>query len=109
MSTPSAPVIYMMERGFVIVGRKIGDDGPFVILGDCACVRRWGTSKGIGQLAAEGPLRETILDPQPEGTCLRLSHCMEMIPCNPQRWESWQTTSSQQASGVTGKKIKAET
>ena len=55
-----APTIYIMNHFRVIVGRKISQEGPFVILGDCACVRRWGTSKGLGQLAAEGPQRETI-------------------------------------------------
>ena len=35
---------------------------PTVVLKDASVIRRWGTTKGLGQLI-NGPLKETVLDP----------------------------------------------
>ena len=43
-----------------------------VILTDARCIRRWGTTKGLGELV-NGPTRETALDPA--GT-VRMHHLM---------------------------------
>lgn len=53
--------IIIAQRGWVFVGREsvAGDE---VTLEDAKCIRRWGTSEGIGQLALEGPQKETKLD-----------------------------------------------
>lgn len=53
--------IVILPRGFVTVGR-VRMDGQFYIVEDGYTVRRWGTSGGLGQLAAEGPLANTVLD-----------------------------------------------
>ena len=59
---PSDRKIVVLQRGWVVVG-LVEEDGDKIVIHDAAVVRRWGTSKGLGELAAEGPLPETILDP----------------------------------------------
>ncbi len=55
-------VIAILDRGWVFVGRMTETPGS-VSLNNAACVRCWGTERGIGQLALNGPTRETKLDP----------------------------------------------
>lgn len=54
--------IVVLQRGWVAVGNytESGDEG---ILTDAKIIRRWGTAKGLGQLAANGPTGNTVLDP----------------------------------------------
>ena len=54
--------IVVLQRGWVVVG-LVEEDGDKIIIHDAAVVRRWGTSKGLGELAAKGPLPQTVLDP----------------------------------------------
>lgn len=53
--------IAILDRGWVFVGRVTESPGA-VSLTNAACVRRWGTTRGIGQLATEGPTKNTVLD-----------------------------------------------
>ena len=52
--------IVIAQRGFVFVGRYQRDD-EHVTLTDAAVIRRWGTTKGLGELR-DGPLADTVLD-----------------------------------------------
>lgn len=54
--------IVIADRGWIYVG-DIEDDGINCEIRNCSVIRRWGTNKGIGQLALEGPQKNTILDP----------------------------------------------
>lgn len=58
---PSDTRIVILQRGWVVVGRwhRDGDD---VTLTSASVIRRWGTSKGLGELV-NGPLSGTTLDP----------------------------------------------
>jgi hypothetical protein len=58
----TAPVtIAVLDRGWVFVGRLTrNDDG--IKLENAACIRRWGTTKGVGELALHGPQSSTSLD-----------------------------------------------
>lgn len=56
--------IAVLERGFVYVGDCEVEDG-FLVISNASCVRRWGTTKGLGELAMKGPLENTDLDPTP--------------------------------------------
>lgn len=61
-SLPSSNVkIVVLQRGWVVVG-SWQQEGPHVTLSHAAVVR-WGTSRGLGQLALEGPQTSTVLDP----------------------------------------------
>jgi hypothetical protein len=61
MTTPNPLQIAVLDRGFVYVGRCAVADG-FLTITDARCIRRWGTTNGLGQLAASGPTAKTILD-----------------------------------------------
>lgn len=58
-------VIAILDRGWIFVGRaEITDkNGGFLLLSNASCIRYWGTSRGIGELALEGPKSGTKLDP----------------------------------------------
>lgn len=53
--------IIVAKEGFVFVG-DVAREGDHVVIRRAKNVRRWGTSKGLGQLRG-GPLTNTVLDP----------------------------------------------
>ena len=59
-STDEGVNIVVLERGFVYVGyvRLAGD---FLYITQAKNIRRWGTSKGLGELS-NGPLSSTAID-----------------------------------------------
>ncbi len=54
-------VIAILDRGWVFIAR-VSESPSALELTNAACIRYWGTTKGIGQLALEGPQRETKID-----------------------------------------------
>ncbi len=54
--------IVVADRGWVYVGksRRIGD---VLLIDGARCIRVWGTTCGLGQLAEGGPTETTKLDP----------------------------------------------
>jgi hypothetical protein len=52
--------IVVLDRGFVYVG-KVADEGENIRITNCRNIRRWGTSKGLGELVG-GPTPATQLD-----------------------------------------------
>lgn len=83
--TDSTRKIVVCDRGFVFVG-LVSVDGETVVITECSCVRRWGTTKGIGELAECGPLKETKLDPQPT-TRVHQLQVVCMIDCKEEAWK----------------------
>lgn len=53
--------IAVLQRGWVVVGHY-KQDGEMCNLTHCAIIRNWGTTRGLGQIAKEGPTKSTILD-----------------------------------------------
>lgn len=53
--------ILVLQRGWVAVG-KFSQAGEQVTLENASVIRRWGTTKGLGELLT-GPTKETVLDP----------------------------------------------
>lgn len=53
--------IVILQRGWVMVGRykKTGDSCS---LDNAYVIRKWGTTKGLGELALSGPQSDTTLD-----------------------------------------------
>ena len=77
--TAERNAIVVCDRGFVLYGRiSIADN--YVTIRECCCIRRWGTSRGLGQLAIEGPQPETQLDPQPP-TRVHELQVVQIIDC----------------------------
>jgi uncharacterized FlgJ-related protein len=60
--TKSALQIVVIERGWVLVGR-VTEHPDTLVITNANVVRVWGTSKGLGELAAKGPRSSTVLDP----------------------------------------------
>ena len=53
--------IVVLDKGFVYVGTLV-TGAKFITIENAKCVRRWGTTNGLGQLAKEGPQSNTVLD-----------------------------------------------
>ena len=53
--------IVVLDRGFVYQG-NVTRAGDMVTIEKAKNIRRWGTTKGLGQLAAAGPQPNTVLD-----------------------------------------------
>lgn len=86
---PKAPnsslKIVVLDRGYVVMGNVSFQD-EYVVIDNCSCVRRWGTTKGLGQLASEGKQSETVLDAQPKTTVHKLQ-VVQMIDCEEKAWK----------------------
>jgi len=76
--------IAVLEHGFVYYGDVERDGDEIVIRGACT-VRRWGTTRGLGQLANEGPQPTTTLDPAGEVRAPRTS-LIHLIACSEAAW-----------------------
>lgn len=57
--------IAVLQRGWVYVG-EVSQNGDDYLLSNGACIRRWGTSKGLGEIAKAGPTANTELEPVPD-------------------------------------------
>lgn len=53
--------IVILQRGWVMVG-KLERSGSECKLHQASIIRYWGTTKGLGEIAASGPTSKTILD-----------------------------------------------
>lgn len=56
------PQIVILDRGFVYVG-DVAIENDWLVIRNARNVRRWGTTKGLGELAKNGPTTKTLLDP----------------------------------------------
>ena len=76
--------ILVVQSGWVFVGTMKRNES-LVTLSAAACIRKWGTSHGLGELALSGPLEETVLDPC--GTVeVPLHAVLFWIPVKSEKW-----------------------
>jgi len=54
--------IVVLQRGWALIGRY-NRNGDHCTLTNASVIRAWGTTKGLGELAKEGPQSSTELDP----------------------------------------------
>jgi hypothetical protein len=76
--------IVILQRGWVAVGRysRRGDECR---LDGASIVRVWGTTRGLPQIAAEGPTAKTVLDPSPPLRFHALT-VIATIDCDAAKW-----------------------
>ena len=86
MQTTPKLQIAVLSNGFVYVG-NCQVDGDRLTITDASNVRRWGTDRGMGQLAASGPQPNTKLDPTGTVTA-PVTALIHLIDCNADAWTS---------------------
>ena len=77
--------IVVLQRGWVVVG-EYSREGMECRVSRASVIRRWGTSKGLGELR-NGPLLDTVLDPIGELEHHRLTEVMT-VRVNAEKWEA---------------------
>lgn len=77
--------IVAVDNGFVFVGQTIVNE-DWVEMYDSANVRRYGTTKGLPQLASEGPQKETQLDPIAGLLKFPLGRLVFFMQCDDKQW-----------------------
>ena len=53
--------IVIADRAWIYVG-DVEHDGEWCTVTNARNIRRWGTDKGLGQIAENGPTSDTVLD-----------------------------------------------
>ena len=53
--------IVVCDRGFIYVGNVV-HDGDWCVISNARNIRYWGTTRGLGELAINGPTEKTKLD-----------------------------------------------
>ena len=84
MSHPETIRIVILQRGWVMVG-YFSQEGQNCRLDRAAVVRKWGTTHGLPEIAANGPTKETILDKSPTIRFHELT-VIAMIDCEESKW-----------------------
>lgn len=77
--------IVILQRGFVMVG-YFSQDGQNCKLENARNVRRWGTTKGLGEIAKGGPTSETVLDDYGVVKFHELT-IIQTIDCEASKWK----------------------
>lgn len=76
--------IVVLQRGWIVVG-NVTHEGDEVVVSESSVVRRWGTTRGIGEIAINGPTTSTILDPVGTVRAHKLAVVLT-IDCEPEKW-----------------------
>ena len=78
--------IVVLDKGFVYLGTLI-TGAKFITIDNAQCVRRWGTTNGLGELAQKGPQSNTVLDDACTVKAL-LCELKHFIICDGGAWEN---------------------
>ena len=78
--------IVILQRGWVYIGR-FSQEGDMCTLLDAYNIRRWGTDKGLGQLASEGKQENTKLDKTGKVT-FHILTSIALIDVNQELWKN---------------------
>lgn len=81
----SGPIkIVILQRGWVMVG-YFSQEGSKCRLDNAAIIRKWGTTKGLGEIADGGPTKDTVLDKTPPVEFHELT-IIATIQCRTEKW-----------------------
>jgi hypothetical protein len=79
--------IFVLPSGWVIVGNPTRNTDGTITVTNCKNVHRWGTDKGLGQIAMNGPTKTSVLNPYGTVTFPNAAGGFIMeIACNPSKW-----------------------
>jgi hypothetical protein len=78
--------IVILQRGWVMIGRYEYGEKKCKIY-NAMVIRSWGTTKGLGELAAEGPKESTRLDPTNGLVEFHPLTEVATIVCNEEKWK----------------------
>ncbi len=78
--------IVILQRGWVFVG-SLEKSGSNMKLKNAATIRVWGTSKGLGEIASDGPTSSTKLDKIKEEVSFHELTVIAMLKCEDSKWE----------------------
>ena len=77
--------ILVLNRGWIIIGRvKEEKNKTFIV--NASVIRNWGTTKGLGELAHDGKLNDTVLDKCPDIEVDTLNIVL-LMNCNENNWK----------------------
>lgn len=77
--------IVILQRGWCVIG-NLEKNGSNYSLFNGSVIRKWGTTKGLGEIAKNGPTTNTTLDPIPETIFHELT-TIAIIKCEKWAWE----------------------
>jgi hypothetical protein len=78
--------IVILQRGWIMVGIFKKNDSDCK-LHNASVIRTWGTTKGLGEIALDGPTSKTILDKCNGLVEFDSLTVVAMISCNQEKWE----------------------
>lgn len=80
--------IVILQRGWVLVGKfeKVGSDCK---LHNASVLRCWGTTKGLGEIAKDGPTSSTKIDPTNGLVEFDYLTVVATISCNADAWAKY--------------------
>lgn len=76
--------IVVLDKGFVSVGVFTEGD-TWCTLENASVIRRWGSERGLGQIAEDGPTDYTVLDKTPKQR-FPVRSIVKTIDCNQENW-----------------------
>ena len=79
--------IVILQRGWVMIGR-LERNGSDCVLHNANVIRRWGTERGLGELAHEGKKENTILDKCYGVVKFDYLTVIAIIACREDLWEN---------------------
>lgn len=87
VDSDSTVKIVILQRGWVMVGR-LERNGSDCKLHDASVIRKWGTTRGLGEIAEGGPTRETKLDKCNGVVEFDWLTVVASITCEESQWEN---------------------
>jgi hypothetical protein len=80
--------ILILQRGWVMVG-YFSEDKKLreCLLEKASVIRRWGTTKGLGEITFDGPTSETVLDPCNGDVKIHPLTIVASISANEENWK----------------------